>query len=330
MAYRTIDLFAGIGGIRMGFEQAGFKTVFSNDFEPRCKPVFDANHGLPNLTVGDIRRIATFQIPQFDVLTGGFPCQAFSVAGEQKGFTDERGNLFFEIERILRERSPKPVALFLENVKNLKSHDGGRTYKRIYSILDGLGYKITEEILNSSDYGVPQNRERIYIVGFLSEKAREAFCFPDKIRRTRSVEDLLDKEVDPKYYYEGKGYEFTERDGSKKPLYDKLKVAITKPFIPYQYRRYYVRQNKNAVCPTLTANMGSGGHNVPLVLDRKGVRKLTPRECLRFQGFPDSFAIPEGSRDSHIYKQAGNSVTVPVIAAIAKRMMTALATAGAK
>ena len=308
---RTLDLFAGIGGVRIGFERAGFKTVFANDFEKNCKFTYDANFNDSKLVVEDLTKIGASDLPEFDFLLGGFPCQAFSIAGYRHGFKDDkgRGNLFFDVARILEER--KPTGFLLENVKNLKTHDGGNTFKVIKQTLQELGYHIKYKVLNSMEYGnVPQNRERIFIVGFKDKKNCDSFNFPEPIPLTNTIENVLESEVDEKYYYNGK------------PLFDRLKKDITEKNKVYQWRRQYVRENKKGVSPTLTANMGMGGHNVPIIFDGKGIRKLTPRECARIQGFPDSFVLPNIA-DSALYKQIGNSVSVPVLERIARQMQHA-------
>lgn len=309
---RTLDLFAGVGGIRLGFERAGFETVFANDFEAPCKRTYDLNFPTAKLVVEDIRKIGIDDLPKFDFLLGGFPCQAFSIAGYRQGFKDEkgRGNLFFDIARIIEAR--KPEGFLLENVKNLKSHDGGRTFQIIQDALADLGYHVKYKVLNSMEYGnIPQNRERVYIVGFRNKKYSDQFEFPEPVKLTVSIKDLLEKNVPEKYYYNGK------------PLYEKLAEFVTQENRVYQWRRQYVRENKSGVCPTLTANMGTGGHNVPIVKDKKGIRKLTPLECARIQGFPADYILPEIA-DSLLYKQFGNSVSVPVIEAVAKKMMSAM------
>ena len=309
---KTIDLFAGVGGIRMGFEKAGFKTVFANDFEPQCKNTYDLNFKDSKLVVEDIRKIGIDDLPNFDFLLGGFPCQPFSIAGYRQGFEDEknRGNLFFDIVRIIKARNPE--GFLLENVKNLKSHDGGNTFKVIEETLKGLGYSVKSKVLNSMEYGnIPQNRERIYIVGFKNKNYSDKFEFPSLVKLTTKITDLLEKKVDKKYYYNGK------------PLFEKLKKDVKNEGVVYQWRRQYVRENKSGVCPTLTANMGTGGHNVPIIKDKNGIRKLTPLECFRIQGFPESYILPKIS-DSALYKQAGNSVSVPVVEAVAKQMMKAM------
>ncbi len=313
--FTTVDFFAGIGGVRAGFEEAGFKTLFSNDYEQRCKDTYDLNFDDALLTVKDIREIDEKELPDFDFLLGGFPCQAFSVAGYRQGFQDEkgRGNLFFDLARIIEHK--KPIGFLLENVKNLQGHDKGNTFKVIEQTLNELGYHIKYKILNSSEYGnVPQNRERIFIVGFRKDtELIEYFEFPEKQELTVSIVDILEspESLDEKYYYDDK------------PLFEKLKDYDFEENRVYQWRRKYVRENKSGVCPTLTANMGMGGHNVPIVKDSRGVRKLTPRECARIQGFPDSYKLPSIA-DSHLYKQFGNSVSVPVIKRIAQNIMKAL------
>lgn len=309
---RTLDLFAGIGGIRIGFERAGFKTVFANDFEKNCKITYDSNFKVAKLVVEDITKIDAKDLPEFDFLLGGFPCQAFSIAGYRHGFDDQkgRGNLFFDIARIIEERQPQ--GFLLENVKNLKTHDGGNTFKVIKDTLKELGYHIKYKVLNSMEYGnVPQNRERIYIVGFKDKNRIDKFEFPEPIKLSNTIKDILDDEVEEKYYYNGK------------PLYDKLKDDVKDQYRVYQWRRQYVRENKKGVSPTLTANMGMGGHNVPIIYDGKGIRKLTPRECARIQGFKDSFILPKIA-DSALYKQIGNSVSVPVLERIAHQMLACL------
>jgi DNA (cytosine-5)-methyltransferase 1 len=310
--FTTLDLFAGVGGIRLGFEDVGFKTIFANDFDKTCKDTYDLNFLEPKLTIKDIWKLDIKEIPKFDILLGGFPCQAFSIAGYRKGFQDkEKGNLFFRIVEILKER--KPTAFLLENVKNLQSHDNGRTFKIIKETLEKLGYHLKYKILNSMTHGnIPQNRERIFIVGFLDKNKSDAFDFPKEILLTTNFRMFTANEAEDKYYY------------NNKPLYEKIKDDINSEITVYQWRRRYVRANKKGVCPTLTANMGLGGHNVPIIKNHKGVRKLTPRECFLLQGFPENFKLPKNLPDSKLYHQAGNSVTVPVIRRIAENMKKVL------
>lgn len=312
--YKTIDLFAGVGGIRLGFEQTGrFETVFSNDFDRACKETYDLNCERSKLVVEDIKKVGIEDLPKFDLLLGGFPCQAFSIAGHREGFEDKkgRGGLFFDVAKIIKAK--KPEAFLLENVKNLKNHDGGKTFKIIIESLESLGYHIHTRILNTMDYGnIPQNRERLYIVGFKNAESWKKFQYPDPTELTVSIENILEKSVPEKYYY------------NDKPLYKRLKKYEIKKGAVYQWRRQYLRENKKGVCPTLTANMGMGGHNVPIVADDFGIRKLTPRECFRFQGYPDNFKLPKTIADSALYKQAGNSVSVPVVKAVAECILRAM------
>lgn len=310
----TIDLFAGIGGIRKAFERGGFETLYAGDIDSGCKVTYDANYKNSQLTLESVADITPTELPDFNVLLSGFPCQSFSVAGSKQGFADKgRGDLFFEIIKIIQAK--KPNAIFLENVKNLFKHDHGKTFVIIKELLERSGYYVKFAMMNSAEYGnVPQSRERIYIVGFRDPNAFDAFEFPSKKILKKSVSDLLDKDVDDKYYY---------RNGW---LYDRIKNSGMKQGLIYQWRRVYLRENKSGVCFTLTANMGMGGHNVPLVRDTKGMRRLTPRECARLQGFPESFKLPSSLPDSRLYKQIGNSVTVTVVERIARNIRKALET----
>jgi DNA (cytosine-5)-methyltransferase 1 len=305
---KCASFFAGVGGIDLGFEQAGFEVVYANEYCEKASLTYKENHVIP-LDVRDIREVKSDQIPDFDIMLAGFPCQAFSVAGYRQGFDDEkgRGNLYFELERIIKDKMPQIV--FLENVKNLLGHDKGRTFSVIRDSLETLGYNIHYKVLNAAEYGnIPQIRERIYVVGFLDKEASERFQFPPKINLETGIADIADfkTKVEDKYYY-----------SDKCVFYDKLVESITKNDTMYQWRRKYVRENKSNACPTLTANMGTGGHNVPLILASHGIRKLTPKECFMFQGFGSSFKTPKKVANSHLYKQAGNSVVVPVIRRIA-------------
>jgi DNA (cytosine-5)-methyltransferase 1 len=299
---KAIDLFAGIGGIRLGFERAfgdNIDFVFASEIDKYARETYYANFG--DEPKGDITQIDEKNIPPFDILLAGFPCQAFSVAGHRKGFEDTRGTLFFDVMRIAAHHKPKVI--FLENVKGLVGHDKGKTFKVILETLKELGYSVNYQILNAKDFGVPQNRERIYIVCFLEDDT--TFEFPEQVKLNKKIQDCLEEKVEEKYYYKNK------------PMYEKIKDEIICSDTVYQWRRHYVRGNKSNVCPTLTANMGTGGHNVPLVLDSHGIRKLTPRECLNFQGYPQEYKLPK-IVDSQLYKQAGNSVAVVVIEEIAK------------
>lgn len=305
----VVSLFSGVGGIDLAFNQAGFKTIFANDIdEPACK-TFSQNFKVP-IICDDIKHINENDIPNCDCLVAGFPCQAFSIAGYQKGFDDTRGTLFFEIARIIRTK--KPQAIFLENVKNLVSHDKGRTFEVILATLQEIGYHVRYMVLNACEYGnIPQNRERIYLVGFLNEDYADKFYFPQPIRLTNKLKDLIDFEnkVDDKYYYTHDKYPRIVEEMEK---FDNAETL-------YQWRRKYVRQNKSNLSPTLTANMGTGGHNVPLAITKMGIRKLTPKECFNLQGFPIEYKLPNIS-SAQLYKQAGNSVCVSVVRRIAENI----------
>lgn len=311
------SFFAGVGGIDLGFEETGaFKVIYANEFDPIPVKTYELNFPI-KVDCRDIHEVKSNEIPKADIFLGGFPCQAFSIAGYQEGFNDTkgRGKLFFELARLIKEKAPK--ALFLENVKNLVGHDNGKTFRIIIQTLQALGYKIKFQVLNAKDFGnVPQNRERIYIVGFKNEKAFEKFNFPNPIELTTKLSDVIDfkNKKDDRFYYSEENCSF----------YSKLKLEIKREDTIYQWRRVYVRENKSNVCPTLTANMGTGGHNVPLVLTQYGIRKLTPKECFNLQGYPKNFQLPSSVAITHLYKQAGNSVVVSVIKRIAEEMSKAM------
>ena len=318
--YKLGSLFAGIGGIDLGFERAGVSTIWANEIDQYCAKTYIANHKSTKLIVDDINNLHTKDLEDIDILTGGFPCQPFSIAGYRKGFEDDRGNLFFQIIRLLKEfkednRLPKVV--FLENVKNLYSHNNGKTFKLVKEELSKLGYNVIEKILNTCEYGnIPQNRERLYIIAFLHKKDKDKFIWPNKIPLTNTLNNIIDwnSEVDQKYYY-----------SPQMKCYPLLIENIKNKNSIYQFRRVYIRENKSGVCPTLTANMGMGGHNVHIIMDSKNrIRKITPRECLLLQGFPKDFIIPKDLCDSRVYKQAGNSVSVEVIYRIAKEIVRIL------
>lgn len=309
--YKVASMFAGIGGICLGFKRAGADIVWANEIDKYACITYRENFGDSYLVEGDIHDINVEDIPDFDILTSGFPCQAFSIAGYRKGFEDERGHLFFETLRIIKGKRPR--AFLIENVKNLVSHDSGKTFRIIHDALKEAGYYIRYKVLNSMEYGnVPQNRERIYIVGFLNKEECDKFYFPEPIPLTKTIDDIVNKKIkkDDMFYYD-----------SSSRYYDMLSESVVKEDTVYQLRRIYVRENKSNVCPTLTANMGTGGHNVPLIKDKFGIRKLTPKECLLFQGFPNDFKIPQNVSNAQLYKQAGNSVTVPVVERIASNMI---------
>lgn len=304
--YKAIDLFAGIGGMRLGFQQAGFEIVYSNDVDRYACQTYRANFG--EIEEKDIRLVDASALPHFDVLLAGFPCQPFSMIGKRDGLSDPRGQLFNEVVRFLDTRRPR--AFVLENVKNLIKHNKGETYKFIKEALEnaGGGYTVSESILDSKNFGVPQHRERTYIVGI--KDPHKDFAFPQRSLgegKTR-VAEILDKQIDEKYYLSQRYYEglmaHKERHAAKGSgfgceILDPMGVSNT------------------IVC----GNMGRERNLIqdrPVSINKWGVRKLTERECARLQGFPDSFKIPVSSTQA--YKQFGNAVTVPV----AKEMARAL------
>lgn len=313
--YTLASFFAGVGGIELGFEETGeFSTVYANEFDKNAQITYSENFKNVPLDTRDIREVEAEDVPDVDVITGGFPCQAFSIAGYRKGFEDERGDLFFDLLRLIKGKNPRVI--FIENVKNMVTHDHGNTFKVIREALVVNGYKISWRVLNSSDYGdVPQNRERIYIVGFRDIEDFERFEFPKPVDLETTIHDVIDfeSEKDEVFYY---------REG-KQPFYDQIEEDVTSKNSIYQWRRKYVRENKSGVVPTLTANMGTGGHNVPIIYTDHGIRKLTPRETFNVQGYPSNYKLPKLA-NSHLYKQAGNSVSVPVIERIAEKITNAI------
>ena len=313
--FKFIDLFAGIGGFRLALQNIRGKCVYTSEWENAAKKTYRENFG--EIPFGDItKEITKSYIPnEFDILCAGFPCQAFSIAGNRKGFADTRGTLFFDVEQIINKHRPKVV--FLENVKNLVSHDKGKTFKTIIEVLEKkLGYKVFSSVLNSMTHAnIPQNRERIFIVAFDPKQVENwsNFKFPEKIELTKTIHNILEKgKQENKYYYPKEHKYYTE-----------LEKTMTSKDTVYQWRRVYVRENKSNVCPTLTANMGTGGHNVPLIKDDFGIRKLTPRECFSFQGFPQNYILPNLA-NSKLYMQAGNSVTTTLIERIANEIIKVL------
>ncbi|PKQ63250.1 DNA (cytosine-5-)-methyltransferase [Labilibaculum filiforme] len=315
-SFKFIDLFAGIGGFRLALQNVGGKCIFTSEWNSRAKKTYRANFG--EVPFGDITKEKTknYIPPKFEILCAGFPCQAFSIAGNRKGFADTRGTLFFDVEQIIEKHRPKVV--FLENVKNLVSHDKGNTFKVILETLElKLGYKVFHKVLNSATHAnVPQNRERIFIVAFDPKQVENylQFKFPEEIKLTKTIHDFIEKGRQEDIYYYSKDHKY----------YPELQRSITSKNTVYQWRRVYVRENKNKVCPTLTANMGTGGHNVPLIKDEFGIRKLTPKECFAFQGYPvETYILPKLA-NSHLYMQAGNSVTTSLIERIAKQICKVL------
>ena len=249
-------------------------------------------------------------IPEHDLLCGGFPCQPFSIAGHQKGFDDKRSNVFWKIIEILKTH--KPNIIILENVKNLQSHDKKKTFKIIENELINAGYLLKYKIIDTCKVtNIPHHREQIYIIGFRNIDMYNKFNFDFPIIENKNIKDFLEDSISDKYYY-----------SDRFKVFDAIKISVKKHINTntlYQYRRYYVRENKSNHCPTLTANMGGGGHNVPLLKDDKGIRKLTPRECFNLQGFPHDYKLPNIC-DGKLYKLAGNAVSIPVIELIINKL----------
>lgn len=303
------SLFSGIGGIDLGFIQAGFDIVWANEMDAAACRTYRHNFPNTNLIEGNIKRIATSDIPDCDVLTAGFPCQPFSIAGLQKGFKDRDGNLFFEITRIIDAKRPKVV--FLENVPNLMEHDDGKTFLVIFNGLAQFGYTVYYRVLASNDYGnLPQIRKRIYIVAIREDISNRLYQYPEPIELTLKSSDIINRSVkqhDIYYYTEGK-------------MYDRLAAHMKDRKAIYRITDTEVRWTKNQMCPTLTANMGTHKDRVHVVWDDYGIRKMTLRECLDFQGFPKEFYFPNTITIDDAYKQIGNTVSVPVIARLATKI----------
>lgn len=322
MPLKFIDLFAGIGGFRIALDELGAKCVYSSDNDKYVQDVYEENFG--ERPDGDITKVNAKDIPDHDILCGGFPCQPFSIGGFRKGFNDTRGTLFFDVERILREKKPK--AFILENVRGLVNHDGGRTFNVIIEKLaktingqenlfpseDNLGYNVFYKVLNSKDYNIPQNRDRIFIVGFLNESIE--FKFPKPVPLTTTLEHILDKNI--------QGHEASEKAlfNIKNHIKNKSGLNKEKPILAYEIRKSRVAFRNDDISPCLTAKMGTGGNNVP-VLVQEG-RKLTVEECLRIQGFPKNFKMKSNNAQS--YKQIGNSVSVPLVKKVAEEVLKSL------
>jgi len=318
-------LFAAMGGFCRAFQMQGATVLWTNEKDRFAAETFKLNFPHVRLIQKPVEGLTVHGdgLPPVDVLTAGFPCQAFSIAGEKRGFDDPRGLLFLHILRIIKEFGNNgPKVLLLENVKNLKAHDKGRTFKRIQAGIQRAGYWFSDanaRILNTADYtDIPQNRERVFMVAMSQAHfAANSFLFPHRFptQGRRSVRSFLDlqKKADPAYYFT-----------SESQYYDLFQTAIEKGGREciYQLRRSYVRKNMSDMCFTLMANMGEGGHNQPVIKDRWGIRKLTPRECARLQGYEDHwFQIPASLSNTQIYKQIGNSVTVPLVARLAERVV---------
>ncbi|PTJ49459.1 DNA (cytosine-5-)-methyltransferase [Staphylococcus simulans] len=323
--YRSRDLFAGIGGIRLGFENAfesDIKTVFASEIEKKVQETYRANFNDEFEINGDIQQIEASSIPDHDILLAGFPCQAFSLAGRKLGFEDARGTLFFDVARIAKFHKPKVI--FCENVKNLTTHDKGNTFEVIKNTLLELGYKIFFKVLNSKNFGVPQNRERIYLVAFRNDIAPEEFEFPENLNNKTVIGDIVEEqEVSPKYYLS---------DVYMQSLRNHKKRHASKGNgFGYQIRGMDevagavvcggMGRERNLIIDKKLTNFVPVTH-IKGEINREYIRKMTPREWARLQGFPDDFKFVVA--DTHLYKQFGNTVTVPVIEAIAKKIKDVL------
>lgn len=307
---RIASMFSGIGGIDLGFQQAGFEIVWANEIDKYAATTYRYNFGAAHLMEKDIRKVELCDIPDFDVLVAGFPCQSFSIAGKQRGFDDDRGKLFFQIVRIVEFK--KPEVIFLENVSNLLEHDNGKTFLTVYNALVPFGYSFKYCVMDAQEYGnVPQHRERIFIVAFKDIEKCELFKFPEKIELTCNLNDIVDraqKHSDCYYYNDDNN------------IYSKLQLNIKSLTQIYKIRNNGDDIRNYKICPTLTASMGSFQQRIPVVKDNYGIRKLTPYECLWLLGYPKSYKFPKIPL-AEAYKQCGNSVAVPVIRRIAEKII---------
>jgi DNA (cytosine-5)-methyltransferase 1 len=297
-----VDLFAGIGGIRKGFEFPYTECVFSSEIDKFAKKTYEANFN--EMPSGDITQIDPYDIPDFNILLAGFPCQPFSQAGLKMGFDDSRGNLFFDIVRILECK--KPSIVFLENVRNLATHNNGETLKIIIKNLEALNYKVFYQILNARDFGVPQNRARIYIIGFLDDVN---FTFPEPLKKETRLGDILEKTVNEKYTISDKLWSGHLR----------RKMEHKKNGNGFGYSLF---DENSKYTSTISARYYKDGSEILIKQEDQNPRKITPREAARLQGFPDDFIIPVN--DSQAYRQFGNSVAVPVIKSLAIKIMEAI------
>jgi len=307
---RVASMFAGIGGICLGFKQAGATIVWANDIDRYACATYRRNFGNVFFAEGDIRTINPTTIPDFDILTAGFPCQPFSIMGNQKGFVDPRGTMYYEILRMIDTKQPRIV--LLENVKNLVQHDKGRTFLTIYNTLAERGYGIKYAVLGAHTHAnIPQYRDRIFIAAFLDFDVMARFSFPDVIPLTTKINNIVIRKVlvhENFYYSDDNRY------------FDVLNNRMSDNEAIYRIDDSGAAKRAWRICPTLKANMGTYHDRVPLVRDAFGIRKLTPQECLDFQGFPKEYKFPNIPLNE-VYKQLGNTVCVPVIERIANKFM---------
>lgn len=299
---RVCSLFCGIGGIDLAFEKAGHEIVWANDNDKFACMTYRHNFPNVNLVEDDTRSVDKSSIPYCDIVVAGFPCQPFSVCGKQKGFKDDRGNLFFEVGKVIDAKQPQIV--FLENVANLTEHDNCKTFNVIHNELAGRGYYIRYIIADACDYGIPQHRTRAYIIAFKDKSACDSFRFPEKVPLEKRITDIIDTsvKVDEHYYY--------PTDSSK---YARLEKAIIDDKQLYRFSDWGIQSSKDGTAFTLKANMGTYPNRVPIIKDDFGIRNIIPKECLALQGFPQTFTFPDTVPEREQYKQAGNTVCVKVI-----------------
>jgi DNA (cytosine-5)-methyltransferase 1 len=331
--YTVGSLFAGVGGICQAFKNAGCNVLWANEIDKHSCKTYRLNHKETILIEDDVRNIRHEILQHVDILTAGFPCQPFSQAGKGKGFDDERGLLFHEVTRLLKELSPE--AYLLENVKTLATHKNGSSFELIRKEIYDSNYSFIPFILNASEYSeIPQGRERLYIIGFKNEKGffydkpvKENYYFDDNTKSSSfKIPTKRQHKCDDIYKYLEKTS--TSIDDYYNDINNKIHRIVLEGVKSknnvYQYRRWYVRENKSNVCPTLTANMGAGGHNVPIILDGDTPRRLSPKECFNLQGFPRDFVLPLDVAKGQLYKQSGNAVVVPLVTIIAREMVKVL------
>ena len=304
------SLFSGIGGIDLAFLQAGYNISWAIENDPACCKTYRHNFQNCNLIEADIRDINPEKLQKVGTIVAGFPCQSFSVAGKQRGFKDDRGNLFFEIIRFAKSHNPEII--FLENVPNLMEHDNGKTFNIIHSKLVELGYYLRYRVLRASEYGnVPQIRDRIYIIAFKDISKCEKFNYPEPVSLNKNANHFInrhERKHDVYYYNESDAF------------FKAAKHIVTRHDCVYRVYHESIKPVQNQMCPTLTASMGNTNNQCPLVHDDYGIRKLTLRECLDFQGFPKEFYFPNTITINDAYKQIGNSVCVPVVQRIANQL----------
>ena len=310
---KYVDLFCGTGAFSLAMNKIPqTECVFANDMCPNSHIIYKTNFPSHNFVKSKLEDIKVEDIPTHDILFAGFPCQSWSTAGLRKGFADDRGQAFFYLLNVIKYHQPE--VFVLENVKYLTKHDEGRSFNTILTSLEAQGYTIRYKVLDTALYtNIPQRRERIYIVGFKTATNANNFNFPSLVSHTKAISDMLEINPDAKYTYDG-----------RYKIYDKLKREMTLLNTLYRYKGY-IQANKSNVCPTLTASMGGGGHNVMLISQKEGeIRKLTPRECFNFQGFPKSYILPAEIKDRGLYRLAGNAVSYPVVEKLLKCVFRAL------